>query len=312
MGTPFSLNYRSDRVPGRRSATSLNIPLSNVNQSRSLRAIELDVTIGGRKVTQAFDGAAGQQTRFVWDGLDAYGRRLQGAQPATITIRHKYPALYGTRADAERRAFGLVPLLFTSVESRENYTYSQTYSVPMGAITDSTGVVGGWTLDVHHRYDPEKEMLYLGDGSRRTATTIGAALHTAGGGGRESLAVGARARDVQLKSVGSLVVAPDGGFVFTHFASSNDDMDSGAPQTSNLPRMIRVNRLGVITAITPISHGDLRSGAGRRGRWLCLLYREHQTRAAALKRAPTTASTSGGSDPAGRRRLLRSLPCPAR
>ena len=94
-GTPFSLNYRSDRVPGRKTASTINIRLSGASVPASLMRIQLIIDIAGRQFfTPSFPAAPNQSYVFTWDGLDAYGRRLNGAQTASIRIGYAYPAVY--------------------------------------------------------------------------------------------------------------------------------------------------------------------------------------------------------------------------
>ncbi|MCA1557359.1 MAG: DUF4214 domain-containing protein, partial [Acidobacteria bacterium] len=93
-GTPFSLIYSSDRVPGRKASYILEIPLSGASVSPTLSRIELRITVAGRVFKQTFPAAPNQSYAFTWDGMDAYGRKLQGQQQATIEISYVYPRLY--------------------------------------------------------------------------------------------------------------------------------------------------------------------------------------------------------------------------
>jgi len=77
-GTPFTLNYNSDRVPGRTTDRSVIIPLSGATPPTPLRRIELQVLIAGEMFTQSFTATANQTATFTWDGKDAYGRTVQG------------------------------------------------------------------------------------------------------------------------------------------------------------------------------------------------------------------------------------------
>jgi hypothetical protein len=94
VGTTSSLNYRSDRTVGRRDAYTLDILLSGATVPPSLRRIELEVSVAGRMFTQSFPAAPNQSTTFTWDGLDAYGRTLQGAQPILVSVGFVYPAVF--------------------------------------------------------------------------------------------------------------------------------------------------------------------------------------------------------------------------
>src|SRR5439155_21445409 len=102
VGTPFSLHYQSDRTPGRKLNDTLDIPLSGITVPVSLKRIDLEVLIAGRRFTQEFPAAPNQRTTFAWDGKDAYSRTLQGEQVATIRIGYVYAAIYQTPAQFEK------------------------------------------------------------------------------------------------------------------------------------------------------------------------------------------------------------------
>jgi hypothetical protein len=85
-GTPFSLHYRSNRVPGYRAPFAIDIPLSGASINPTVIRIELAVSIAGREFKQTFAPAANLKTTFVWDGLDAYGRPPKGAQQAKVQV----------------------------------------------------------------------------------------------------------------------------------------------------------------------------------------------------------------------------------
>lgn len=93
-GTPFTLHYRSDRVPGRISANTLTIPLSGATVPSDLKAIVLKIELAGRAFEQHFSTAPNQTHTFTWDGNDAYGRPVTGSQIAKIRIGHVYQAVY--------------------------------------------------------------------------------------------------------------------------------------------------------------------------------------------------------------------------
>ena len=79
-GTPFTLNYTSGRSLGQKADYSLDIPLSGASVPASLKQILLDVTVAGRQFEKTFAPTPNQSYTFVWDGQDAYGRTVQGAQ----------------------------------------------------------------------------------------------------------------------------------------------------------------------------------------------------------------------------------------
>ncbi|MGH9515821.1 MAG: RHS repeat domain-containing protein [Terriglobales bacterium] len=139
VGTPFSLNYRSDRVPGRRAAYSIMIPLTRKKIPRLLKRILLQVSVCGRTFQEEFPPAAELTHTFVWDGLDVHGRS-SSSQLANVRIGYAY-------------ARSLV---------RWN-----NYAVPVGGWDAKESGIGGWTLSIHHKYDPLAHVLYLGQGFNR-------------------------------------------------------------------------------------------------------------------------------------------------
>ena len=172
-GTPFTLNYRSDRAPGRIARNTLSIPLSGPATPASMQSIDLDIQIAGRRFSQSFPPTAGQITEFTWDGRDAYGREVHGSKQALVTIGHAYPALYSPHPWTLRPfTFGLVELdevapgMF-SVPGRRNAPVEVLWNVEVGGPPPASQAVAGWSIDAHHVYDPTSKTVFFGDGSKR-------------------------------------------------------------------------------------------------------------------------------------------------
>jgi RHS repeat-associated protein len=176
VGTPFALTYRSTRVPGRSASRTLRIPLSGASLPASLKRIELDVQVAGRSFKQTLGKAANQQTSFAWDGLDAYGRKLQGAQPATVRVSYVYDAVYQNPENLlfAFGAFGSGGI--SNNRARGEISLSQSFRPMIGAFDARSVGLGGWTLSSHHVYDPSKRLLHQGDGTRRSAEGVGTAF----------------------------------------------------------------------------------------------------------------------------------------
>lgn len=211
-GTPFSLHYSSNRVPGRTAANRVEIPLSDSTPPAILKRIELEVAIGGQRFQRSFPAAARQRYTFVWDGRDAYGRMLHGVQPVTIRIGYVYTGVYQDPARIGRAfaAFSGVPI--TGSRARQEVTLWQEWQRSLGPGPADPRIqgIGGWTLSVHHAYDPAGRVLYLGDGRRRSAQTMDAVITTAAGNGTNSYTGdgGPAARAGLWPN--DLAVAPDG------------------------------------------------------------------------------------------------------
>ena len=219
-GTPFHLHYQSDRVAGRRAVSSLEIPLSGSDLPASLDRIELEISVAGRRFSGEFAPAPNQSYDFTWDGEDAYGRELQGAQAAVVSINYVYPLVYRTPA-TDAQSFGrpgnvaIVSLSRTGAEA----SVGRVYQGAIGPFDVHEQGLGGWTLDVHHTYDPNVRTLYLGNGTRRTAERVDPAIVTVAGFctratfyGGGYYGDGGPALNAVLNRPAGLAVGPDGSF----------------------------------------------------------------------------------------------------
>ncbi len=212
-GTPFSLHYRSDRQAGYTAGNSLSIPISGSVVPSDLVKIEVDVKLAGRTFEKTFPNTANQTYTFTWDGKDAYGRLLQGAQPATVDIVYFYPKQYGLppgsvpasgalRSSAPSTVavvgravatlvyatpeFGLsasIPLLGGHSNNFSLLTILRRQYASIGPWDAHSEGLGGWTLNVHHTYDPTSRTLYLGDGTQRTGQTLNNIIAPVAGNG---------------------------------------------------------------------------------------------------------------------------------
>jgi hypothetical protein len=183
-GAPYSLHYRSDRVPGRTSARTLEISLTGATPPPGLRRVELTVDVAGQRLSQSFTPASDLSHTFTWDGMDAFGRPIQGAAEATVSIGYVYDATYARPPDDELQAFarpGTAEL--TGVPGRQQLTAWQRQSAQLTRVDFRERVgLGGWTLSAHHTYDPYARTLYYGDGGRRTVRDVTTITSAAGTG----------------------------------------------------------------------------------------------------------------------------------
>jgi RHS repeat-associated protein len=172
IGTSFSLNYHSDRVPGQ--VATRTIRLSGASVPASLASIGLHLSVAGRNFDDNFPATPNQQTTFVWDRLDSYGRQTLGGQTLSVKIDYNYPTTY--------KDPGPLPSVFNSVggvtlganPTRQQIAVAQLFTTTIGeGLTDARGIgMGGWTLSGHHVYDPQARVVHLGNGSRRRAGSI--------------------------------------------------------------------------------------------------------------------------------------------
>ncbi|MDQ3281208.1 MAG: IPT/TIG domain-containing protein [Acidobacteriota bacterium] len=170
-GSPFTLNYRSDRVNGRKEPRTLVIPVSGSTIPASLSAIAVSVSVAGQAWSTSVPAAPNGSVEFTWNGLDAYGRSVNGAALAHVQVTYVYPAVYNDPRPVPN-TFGLpsgaamVPL----IPLRVDQVLSQEFGVFIdGVHTNAADALGGWSISPHHSYDPATQTLYLGTGERRSA-----------------------------------------------------------------------------------------------------------------------------------------------
>jgi hypothetical protein len=159
-----------------------------------VRRIELETQVGGRLFRQSFAAQPNQRTTFTWDGMDAYGRPLQGIQPVVARIGYTYGAVYNTAPDRFGSAGGGA---ITGSTARQEVTLWRTWRGQIGSWDARAVGLGGWTLSAHHTLDQAAQALYRGDGGRQAvnAATVKTAAGTGtaqsgcfgGDGGRERL-----------------------------------------------------------------------------------------------------------------------------
>jgi RHS repeat-associated protein len=168
-GTSLSLRYQSDRSAGRKELYAFPIVLSGPTIPSSLKRIDLEVRVAGQFVQQSFPAAPGQSTTFVWDGKDAFGRKLQGRQPAHARVGFVYGAVYQQPSEVQK-AFGTFSGVLSGSPARDEVTIWSDRFAGLGPwdVRRQAGL-GGWNLNVHHGWDPVSKVLFMGDGTQRSA-----------------------------------------------------------------------------------------------------------------------------------------------
>jgi RHS repeat-associated protein len=172
QGSYLSLNYRSDRVPGRKASYALDIPLTGSVLPPLLIGVDLKIEVAGRQFKHSFLPRRDLRFSFVWDGKDAYGRTLQGRQPVTVFRRFVYWGDYLIPDDEFPDSFAR----FSNTGSRiivvlprPKAYLSNTWEGKLGPWLATDAGLGGWTLSPHHALDFHSG-LYLGTGDRVTTS----------------------------------------------------------------------------------------------------------------------------------------------
>jgi hypothetical protein len=180
VGAPYRLHYRSDRTPGRTSAYTLDIPLTGATVPSTLTEVRFSVFVAGRLLASGTRGPqANQRMTVTWDGNDAYGRELQGRQPITVALRYFHDLFY-CLDNATVRLFGSYPTQCTpsNVRTRLHQSVARVWRGFIGAWKPREQGIGGWDFDIHHVYDPNGNIIYLGNGRQRSATFMGRSVTT--------------------------------------------------------------------------------------------------------------------------------------
>ncbi len=258
-GTPFSFVYSSGAHHG-----SLSVRLSGDTVPTVLDRIDLEITIAGKTHRRSFGPAAGLTHAFVWDGLDAYGRPVQGRQPVTVRTRYIYPAqYYGVGAALARtesfgrmlRESGTWWIQVAGSRALNDVAVERTFSSlvmgngPRLGAWDAAKAegLGAWTLDVHHSYDPRDQRLYKGTGARVSATAQPAVVPTLAGTGDDGdSGDGGPARYARFSSPQGLAFGADGSIYIADTYSN---------------RIRRIGPDGITTTVA----GDGTSGFGGDG-----------------------------------------------
>ncbi len=235
VGTPYTLNYRSIHAPGRVAANTVRIPLSGPSVPPSLLQIRLTISIAGRNILQFFPPSPNQTATFVWDGLDAYGRKVQGQQPVTFDIGYDYRPVYTQTSVFGYRGNGEV---ITGTGARDNLTFHQAERTLLGSVDTKPLGLGGWTLSPHHVYDSASQTLHQGDGKRRRPESIPAVIRSV------QFPTGNVSAPFLNFSTNAFALAPDGSLFIHERAGGNP-----------VKPIRRVSRDGVVTDIGPPLNG---------------------------------------------------------
>lgn len=219
LGSPYTLVYRSDRIPGRVASRMATIPLLGASVPAGLIGLELRLEIAGRVFTESFPPNPNQQFTFTWDGLDAFGRQLVGLQPLTVYVRYVYDVDY-VAAARTGAAFGQPGgAVLPSNGARQKASLSRQFTTLLGSVGLGQSI-GGWSLDVHHAYDPVAKRLRRGDGRRVDTAALGSVMTTfAGNGIYESGGDGGPAVEASFGRIDGIAVAPDGTVYVTDLSS---------------------------------------------------------------------------------------------
>lgn len=226
QGTPHSIVYSSDRVPGRVSERTLRIPLTGDELPENIVSVALAVDVAGQHFAQSFAPAPNLETIFEWDGLDGFGRRVTGSVRAHVRVSYLYPirvsvtpagsiAASSPQFGRPGSGFGLL------VGGGSNFVVRSLDSYVRLSAADALGVgLGGWTLSSHHQYFPDAGKILLGTGTRRSGDDLRLVIDTQAGGGTLFATDGRQGRLVNLNFPADVAPAPDGSLFISELLAN--------------------------------------------------------------------------------------------
>ena len=166
-GTSLSLNYLSSNMPGHKLSKRITLSVDDAVLPVSLKRIDSTISVAGLEFPMEGFPEVGDDRVFIWDGNDAYGRPIQGSATATVSIGYVYDGDYRSPG-APAAGFGLPgEFSITGSTTRQEVTLSQAYDAKVENLDARGQGLGGWTLGIHHQYDPVGRTLYFGDGRKR-------------------------------------------------------------------------------------------------------------------------------------------------
>lgn len=227
VGTPFTLNYRSSRTDGDFTNRTLDIPIESEEMPNTLARIDVKVEEAGVTTTASFPPVRGSIVTYTSPGKDVFGRQTQGVSAARVTIGYVYPISYAAAAD-EPYTFGSLTDGSSLAADRTTgeFVMTQVHESRVGGLSQrDADKMGGWSISVHHRYEPERKILHLGTGKDVDAYQIARVVtRTAGSGINENSGDGGPAVDASIRSSDYGTVGPDGSLYFSTSGGSGENV----------------------------------------------------------------------------------------
>ncbi len=206
-GSALSLNYSSERVPGRR--TTIELPYLDVGgASSSITNINILVNIAGQNHRFSATPPTSEVLQYQWDGLDGLGREVPFSELAYLEIQYEYDANYTNPLpqDALFATFSDPNSDILGSGAEQSIAFTNRQELLIANIDARRWGLGGWTLSTHHHYDPVAKWLLQGDGRIREIDYIdGQAVHSMNSPAGTPLGYG---------SFQNFVAAPDGSLYF--------------------------------------------------------------------------------------------------
>jgi hypothetical protein len=162
-GTRARLVYASPRSRGYLSTLQLQLTPEEI--PASLRLIHLRITIEGELFEKVFEADPNLKYTYAWKGVNVYRQRVYGLTTALVKVGYEYTSGCGEGSGG-------------------SVIIWNTQSTQVTGQDLSVSSIGGWDLDLHHRYNFEQGIVYRGDGTHIYLRDMPALVHTTMGDGQ--------------------------------------------------------------------------------------------------------------------------------
>ena len=135
---PFRMNmvYQSRRSQGYSPVIQMELVQE---RPETLETVHTKISIEGRVFMQIYEAENNLTQLFVFDGHDTFGQKVYGKSLVKVEVGYQYKLC--------------------------SKTVWETRMVELQTGVPHTSNIGGWDLDIHHRYNPGHATVYKGDGS---------------------------------------------------------------------------------------------------------------------------------------------------
>jgi RHS repeat-associated protein len=187
-GTDLNLHYQSKHSEGYVANRTLIIPVTPETVPPSLQSVQVDVFVEGTRTRIELDNTPDQTYEYIWDGLDAYGREVQGLVSAQIEIRYRYPLVRNganTQSAQSWAALGDRQVELSGGRASVDFDVPAAFNFFIGPVKPGVqnAGLGGWTLSNHHAFDVTSGTVFLGTGDEIKTDSVSPVLKYLGGGG---------------------------------------------------------------------------------------------------------------------------------
>ncbi|XP_072171357.1 teneurin-3-like [Diadema setosum] len=155
----LSLDYYSQRAAVSSLPASLQARLTGPSIPRNLKLVHAVVTIAGHRFHDVLEPQPLLNYTFSWDKFNVYGQKVYGDEDAVVAIGYEYHTC------------------------TEVIWARQSTSLP--GFNWDTAALAGWSLPMHHTYNPQKAILTLGDGCQVKYREQPPIIQTVMGNGRQ-------------------------------------------------------------------------------------------------------------------------------